>query len=182
MVAANQQRQAAKGQAAVSTATGQYNARVDEAQARQFELDAEENVRATRRDESVYLSRQKTAYASAGVLTDGGSPLGTMASTAGAFEQRAQQTWSDAQRRAEQARDAGLVGQLYSQAQADAYRTQGRIAMINGAARATTTVLSAAAGAYSGVASGGSSFGSGNLAGADAFDSVPVGGYSGMYA
>jgi hypothetical protein len=158
---------AAKTAAGVDTAVGNYNSRVDEAQAQQTELDAGQNVRAIRQEEGVYLSRQKSAYASAGVLTSSGSPLAAEAHTAGAFEQRAQQEWSNSQRTAAQMRSQGQVGQLYAGAQAQADRTRGTIALINGAASVARDI----GGAYSaGAGGGGGAALAGNFSGADMFD------------
>ena len=96
---------------------------MDIAQAQQLDYNTVANVRNARAEDAVYMSRQATAYASAGVLSSG-SPLAVEATTAGRLEQRVQQEWQNSQQQQQQLYSAAKVGQLYGQAQASAYRTQ----------------------------------------------------------
>ena len=129
--------------AALAEATAQHNAQIDIAQAQQLDLDTKANIRTMRAEDAVYTSRQKTAYAAAGVLSSG-SPLAVEATTVGRMEQRVQQAWVNSQQKQQELYSAAKVGQLYGRAQADAIRTQTTSAMLSGGAH----LLSTAAGAY----------------------------------
>jgi hypothetical protein len=134
---------AGKQAAGVALSVGQYNARVDENQAKQLELDADANIANARRSAAIYTSRQRAAYASSGVLSSG-SPLAVEATTAGRFEQQIQQMKVNTGQEAAKARAAGSVGILYAQAQADAIRTQTESALVRGG----VGILSTVSGAY----------------------------------
>ncbi len=129
------------GKLALDTAT--YNANIDIAQAQQMDLDTNANIRSTRAEDKVYVSRQKTAYAAAGVLSSG-SPLSVEATTVGRFEQRVQQEYTNSQQRQQQLYGAAKQGIQYGEAQASAIKTQNDAAMLAGGAK----LLSTAAGAY----------------------------------
>ncbi len=131
----------ASGQLATDTAT--YNANIDIAQAQQMDLDTNANIRTARAEDAVYVSRQKTAYAAAGVLSSG-SPLAVMATTVGRFEQRIQQSYVDSQQKQQRLYNEAKVGRLYGDAQASAIKTSNDAAMLRGGAQ----LLSTAYGAY----------------------------------
>lgn len=143
-----QQNKASKASARTAQDVAAYNARVDMADAKQIELDATANTRAQRQDATVYLSRQKAAYASAGVLSSG-SPLDAEVTTAGALEQRIQQSRSDAMREVSKREASARVGVLYGNAQADAIRRQNSVDMLRGGVGILQTVGNAySAGAF----------------------------------
>ena len=131
---AYKQHQAAKNAAAVDTATADYNAKVDEAQAQQLQLDTIQNIRTERENMAVYLSQQHAAYASAGVLADSGSPLAAQITNAGRMEKQLQQEYTDSQQRQKQLYSSARIGRLEGAARAEADRAQGTIALINGGA------------------------------------------------
>ena len=130
MIAQNQaskRAQGAAGQAAdLALATSQHNAAIDISQAKQLDLDTIQNIRTERAQDAVYMSRQASSYASAGVLSSG-SPLAVQATTAGRLEQGIQQAYVSSQQKQQQMYAAAKVGQLYGGAQAQAYRTEGDI-------------------------------------------------------
>lgn len=124
---ASKRAQGAAGQAAdLALATSQHNAAIDISQAKQLDLDTVQNIRTERAQDAVYMSRQASSYASAGVLSSG-SPLAVQATTAGRLEQGVQQAYVNSQQKQQQMYAAAKVGQLYGSAQAQAYRTEGDI-------------------------------------------------------
>ena len=72
-------------QAENAKAVGKYNARLAEAQAKQTEMDAAENIRRKRKENARILATQRSKYAKAGVI-EAGTPLELMAETAGNLE------------------------------------------------------------------------------------------------
>ncbi len=138
-----QQNRAARAAAGVDQATADYNARADIAMARQLDLDTIQNVRTARADDAVYLSRQEASYASAGVLANTGSPLQAQIMNAGRMEQQIQQNYLNSQQKQQQFAASASVGRLEGSARANADRTQGRIALINGGASLARQAFSA---------------------------------------
>lgn len=164
MIAQNQaskRAQGAAGQAAdLALATSQHNAAIDISQAKQLDLDTVQNIRTERAQDAVYMSRQASSYASAGVLSSG-SPLAVQATTAGRLEQGIQQAYVNSQQKQQQMYAAAKVGQLYGSAQAQAYRTEGDILRTQNLANQLTGgahLLSTAAGGFK---SGAFNFGGG---------------------
>ncbi len=129
---AYKQHQAAKNAASVDTATGDYNAKVDIAQAEQLQLDTIQNIQTQRQNDAVYLSQQHAAYASAGVLANSGSPLAAQITNAGRMEMQLQQEYTNSQQRQKQLYSSASIGRLEGEARASADRAQGTIALING--------------------------------------------------
>ncbi len=127
--------QASKNAAAVDTATGDYNAKVDIAQAEQLQLDTIQNIQTQRQNDAVYLSQQHAAYASAGVLANSGSPLAAQITNAGRMEMQLQQEYTNSQQRQKQLYSSASIGRLEGEARASADRAQGTIALINGGAK-----------------------------------------------
>lgn len=72
-------------QAQQAKAIGKYNAKMAEAQAKQTEMDAAENIRRKRKENARILATQRSKYAKAGVM-EAGTPLELMAETAGNLE------------------------------------------------------------------------------------------------
>ncbi len=151
---AYKQNQAAKNAAKVDTATADYNAKVDESQAQQLQLDTVQNIRTQRQENAVYISKQQAAYAAAGVLTDTGSPLAAQITNAGRMEMQLQQEYTDSQRKQQQYYSAAKVGRLEGEARAEADRARGTIALIDGGAKLASQ-------AYGGYSSGVFSMGGG---------------------
>ena len=129
---AYKQNQAAGNAAEVDTATADYNAKVDVAQAEQLQLDTIQNIRTQRQANAVYLSQQEAAYASAGVLANTGSALAAQITNAGRMERQLQQEYANSQQRQQQYYAAAKIGRLEGTARAGADRAQGTIALING--------------------------------------------------
>ena len=142
MVQANR---ASQNAAKLATATSDYNARVDEADAKQIELDSSENTRRAREEARIYTSRQLAAFAASGVLVSG-SPLAVMATTAGRIEQQIQQEAQDRKRQANRLRDSARMTRLYGESSAAGIRERARADLIGGASR----LLQAGANLYQG--------------------------------
>lgn len=71
--------------AATAKATGKYNAKLAESQAKQTEMDAAENISRRRREAKRLLATQRSRFAKAGVVEEG-TPLEVLAETAGILE------------------------------------------------------------------------------------------------
>ena len=134
-VSAYGQYQASRRAAAVDNATAQYNANVDKAQAHQLDINTLENIRTEREQNKQYLSREAASYASAGVLATSGSALHAQVVNAGRLEQRIQQQYVDAQQKQQQLYAQAAIGKAEGQAQAEADRLSGNLALINGGAK-----------------------------------------------
>jgi len=132
---AYKQNQAARNAASVDTAAADYNAKVDEAQANQIQLDTLQNIRTQRSENAVYLSQQEASYAAAGVLTSGGSPLHAMITNAGRMEQQLQQEYTNSQQKQQQLHSSANIGRLEGEAQAYADKQRGTMALIDGGAK-----------------------------------------------
>ena len=72
-------------QAKTAQRTAERNAKIQENQALQLEMDARENARRLREENKRKLKTQRSRYAAAGVINEG-TPLEVMAETAGLLE------------------------------------------------------------------------------------------------
>ncbi len=138
-----QKNKAAHKAAGVDQATANYNANVDMAQSAQLDLDTQENIHTERQDDAVYLSRQTSGYAAAGVLATTGTALDAQILNAGRFEQHIQQQWVNLNQRQQSLASSAAVGRLEGAARASADRDQGTMALIDGGAKIASTVLGA---------------------------------------
>jgi hypothetical protein len=129
------QYQGGKRAAGIDSATADYNAKVDQSQAQQLELDTAQNLKTERAANAVYLSQQEAAYASAGVLADSGSPLHAMVTNAGRMEQHIQQQYTNSQQKVQQYYSSAKVGRLEGAARAESDRASGTLALVDGGAR-----------------------------------------------
>lgn len=146
-----QQKRAADSAASTATAVASYNEKLDQSEANQIDFDTQANIDAMRRDASVYMSRQSSAYAAAGVRVDSGSPLAVKAATAGKFELREQQSWSDSQAKEQRLASEGQAGIAEGAAKADQYHMEGVAAVMGGAAKVVGLAVSGyQAGVFSG--------------------------------
>lgn len=145
---------ASKSAAAVDNSVAGYNARYDEAMAAQLDLDTQANIRTEREQNAVYLSKQHASYAAAGVIANSGSALDAQLTNVGRMEQQLQQQWVDANQKMQSYASSASVGRLEGQAQAEADRAQGKIALINGGAKIASSLFSAyGSGVFSGLGS-----------------------------
>lgn len=133
-----EQNKASRSAAQVDTATASYNAKYDLAQSAQLDLDAQQNIRTERQDDAIYLSRQAAGYASAGVLANTGSALDAQILNAGRFEQHIQQQWVNTNEQQQALASKAKVGILAGDAQAQADRMRGTIALVDGGAKAAS--------------------------------------------
>lgn len=129
---------------ATNDAIAQFNTNVDRADEHQLDLNSTANIRAMRKDASVYMSRQESAYAASGVRTDTGSPVAVKAATAGAFALREQQAHTDTNARMERIESSAQAGLAESAAQSEAIRVQGQAQSDAYGREATAAVLSGA--------------------------------------
>lgn len=129
------QNKAAHNAAQVDTAVADHNAKIDEVQAQQLDLDTLQNIRTQRASNAVYLSQQEASYAAAGVDTSGGSPLHAMITNAGRMEKQIQQEYTNSQQKQQQLYSSAKIGVLEGAAQAEADRARGTIALIDGGAK-----------------------------------------------
>lgn len=141
-VSAYGQYKASRSAAAVSEATAQYNANVDKVQAQQLDYNTLQNIRTQRQEGNVYLSKQAASYANAGVLSNSGSALHAQITTAGRLEQQAQQMYTSSQQKQQQLYSTAVVGIAEGEAQAQADRTAGNIALIDGGAKMASMLAS----------------------------------------
>lgn len=102
----------------------EYNAKVLEVQALQGEMDARENIRRKRLENSRYSSAQRARFAKAGV-TEEGSPLIVMSETAALLEMDAQEVNRQAQIEAARLRAGAAETRRTGLFQADQARQQG---------------------------------------------------------
>lgn len=135
LAAGAMQYSAQQKQAATAQQVASYNSGLDEADAKQIDLDTQENQRQLRHEGRIYVSRQQAAYAAAGV-TSTGSPLSVAATTAGRYEQKAQQMFRDSQAKQNRLHSAAQVGLLYGNSQAEGYKLGSYASALNGVAGA----------------------------------------------
>jgi len=134
-VSAYGQYKASRSAAAVDTATANYNANVDRAQAAQIDANTLENIRTQRQESNAYLARQEASYASSGVLATSGSALAAQITDAGRLEQKLQQQYVDSQQRQQQLYAQAAIGVAEGAAKAEADRISGNLALIDGGAQ-----------------------------------------------
>lgn len=125
------QQQAAKQAAKNASSVANYNAALDLAQSKQTQLDSQTNVDRQRSANQVYLSRQRSAIAAAGVL-QAGSPLDLMAKTAGDMETNIQDEWRDTTMSMRKLESGSAATAQEGRAQASAYKIQGQTSLFQG--------------------------------------------------
>lgn len=145
-----QQKRAADAAARNSSAIGGYNAKVNQQESDQIDLNARENVRILRKDAATFMSRQASTYARAGVVANSGSALAVQVATAGRTAIQQQQLWTDAQARENRLASASIAGIYDAGAKADAYHSAGTAAVMGGAAKLATQIGGAAEAGYFG--------------------------------
>lgn len=114
-------------------AAANYNARVQEAQAIQQEMENRENIRRERKSGQGLLSSQRQKLGASGVVIQAGSPLEILGRTAGELELRAQ----DAAR-------AGRSNLQYGLSQSRMTKWEGKQAATAATLGATGTILQGA--------------------------------------
>lgn len=138
-----QQHDAASRAGQLDTATANYNAKIDESEAAQLDLDAQQNIRTERQDAAVYLSRQASSYAAAGVLANTGSALDAQILNAGRFEQKIQQDWVNTNQQQKKLYASAKVGRLEGAAKRETDMASGQLALVNGGIKLTSTAIGA---------------------------------------
>lgn len=116
---------AARQQASTATQVANYNANLDIAQANQNELNANANITAQRQKDNEQLSVARAQYAASGVMSDTGSPMEVLATSASRDEQNIQQYYAGEQESAQTEFEAAQYGVYTGAEQASAYHLEG---------------------------------------------------------
>jgi hypothetical protein len=153
---------ASASKAATSAAQmGDYNAKVDIANALQTSETAAQNVRNQRIEDQSFLSGQRAQYAASGVLSGTGSAMQVQATTAGRMEQNIQQYWQDENAKINQYWASAQVGIYQGEEQASTDHLEGAADIFKGIGTAASILggpsglVNKPAGAPSGGGSGG---------------------------
>lgn len=147
--------------ASSAAAMGDYNAKVDIANAQQTSLDAAQNVRNQRIEDQSFLSGQRASYAASGVLSGTGSAMAVQATSAGRMEQNIQQYWQNENAKINQDYASAQVGVYQGQEQASTDHLEGASDIFKGIGSA----LSIAGGAMKDAPGGGGGDGGGSSGG-----------------
>ncbi len=123
---------ASSRQASAAAQAADYNAQVDQANAKQLAMDANANIQKQRQDDQSYQSAQRAALAASGILSDTGSPMQVEATTAMRQEQDIQTYWTSVQEKESNLYAAGEEGIYEGAEQADIYHLQGAADIFNG--------------------------------------------------
>lgn len=129
---------------------GDYNAKVDIANAQQTSLDAAQSVRNQRIQDQSFLSGQRASYAASGVLSGSGSAMAVEATTAGRMEQNIQQYWQNENAKINQDYASAQVGIYQGQEQAQTDHLEGAADIFKGIGSALSIAGSAMANAPGG--------------------------------
>lgn len=130
----------------------EYNAKLQEQQALQTEMDSRENIRRKRIENSRYASTQRARFAASGV-TDEGSPLIAMSETAALLEMDAQEVNRQAQIEASRLRAGARETRRTGLFQADQYQKQAGFERMYGSAQASAAKIGAASTLLAGASS-----------------------------
>jgi hypothetical protein len=122
-------------QAKTAERVAERNAKIQENQALQTEMDARENARRQRADSKAKLKTQRSRYAKAGVIMEG-SPLEVMAETAGLLELDALEIGRQAKGEATRLRAGAEVSRQDGYDQANALRIASGATLLSGAGSA----------------------------------------------
>jgi hypothetical protein len=126
---------AANTAATVDTATAAFNARIDQENAQQIDLDTLQNIDTERKADATYLSRESAGYASSGVLATTGSALRAQITNVGRFAQQQAQQYQDSQIKQQNLYEAAKVGIAEGSAAASADTSAGTLALLQGGAQ-----------------------------------------------
>ena len=119
-------------QAKTATNTANYNAKLQENQAIQADMEARENARRTREKNLLFAGTQRAAIAASGAAFEG-SPLEVLAYSAGKFELEAQDEARAARARYALGFNRAGETRLEGEAQAGAYQTAAAGTILSGA-------------------------------------------------
>lgn len=132
VASAGMQAVAASKKASAVARAADYNAKVDIANAQQLQMDAEANVRRQRQENQDYLSKIRVAYAASGVLSDTGTPMQVLGTTAARQEQDIQQYWTGVNQKTDRYYASALEGVAEGHDAASAYHLEGAADIIKG--------------------------------------------------
>jgi hypothetical protein len=122
-------------QAKTAERVAERNAKIQENEALQTEMDARENARRLRADSKAKLKTQRSRYAKAGVINEG-TPLEVMAETAGLLELDALEISRQGKAKATRLRAGAEVSRQDGYDQANALRIASGATLLSGAGSA----------------------------------------------
>lgn len=125
-------------QAKVAKSVSEYNAKIDETQAKQSAMDASENAHRERVRNASVLSTQRAAIAGSGI-TEAGSPLEVLAYSAGQLELQAQDEQRNARLAGENLQSQANETRLGGSAQENAFKTQSYGTILSGVSSVAST-------------------------------------------
>ena len=128
-------------QASAAAQAADYNAKVDQANAKQLAMDAQANIQKQRQDDATFESSQRAALAASGVLSDTGSPMQVEATTAGRLEQDIQTYWTSVQEKESQLYASAEEGVYEGAEEADIYHLQGASDIFSGIGAVGSTAM-----------------------------------------
>lgn len=132
--------------------SAEYNAKLQEVEAVQVEMDSRENIRRKREENKRYASTQRARFASSGV-TEQGSPLEVMAETAALLEMDAQEVNRQAQVNAARLRAGAAETRRTGLFQQSQYKAQAGFDRAYGSAQARAANIGAASTLLAGASS-----------------------------
>ena len=128
------QSQAAKAQASAQKKIGEYNAKQAQKEAQQERLDRDAAEKEERKENRRRLASIENMYAASGVLIDGTSAVDALAAQSAADELNVLNRNRESENRARSLESQGKIGLWESNIKAQAYKMQGRAALVDGAA------------------------------------------------
>jgi hypothetical protein len=142
--------------ASVDNATAAFNAKIDQENAQQIDLDTQQNLDTERMADATYLSREAAGYAASGVLATTGSALRAQITNVGRMTQQIQQQYLDSQIKQQNLYEAAQVGIAEGSASASADSSAATLALIQGGAQIAGQAFGDYnRGAFSGIGGGG---------------------------
>ncbi len=122
-------------QAKTAQRTAERNAKIQENQALQVEMDARENARRQRDENKRRMKTQRSRYAASGVINEG-TPLEVMAETAGLLELDALEIGRQAKAKATNLRAGAASSRISGENQSNALKIASGATLLSGASSA----------------------------------------------
>lgn len=127
-----------ENQGDIAKKVGEYNSRVDESDALQLSINAQENIRRMREEGRKFVGSQRAKYAASGVVVDTGSPLEVMAETEGVLRMQQLEEQRAADAKAANLRRQAQMSRLYGEEALRASQIQSTATLLGGAANAAS--------------------------------------------
>lgn len=126
-------------QGRIAKSIGEANAGVDEADALQLEINAQETIRRMREEGRKFTGSQRAKYAASGVVVDTGTPLEVMAETEGTLKMQQLEEQRAAALKAQGLRYQAQLSRLYGAEALRSAKVQSTTSLIGGATSAAST-------------------------------------------